>query len=321
MRCSRSTFYGIIRFHEDHQIGRKERDLMGEVYALAAAVVWAMAVMFLRKSGESVTPFGLNLFRVGITTPLLALSVLAAGQAFVQEVPVKDYLILAGSGIIAIAVSDTLLHHSINLIGAGLAAIAWSVYAPVVTLMAFILIDEKLGPWQFGGMALVITAVIAAARHKPPEGTARRQIVLGVIWGVLAMVAVGFGIVIAKPVLLRTPVLWATAVRQAGSLVVIAVVAAVSPQRKRLFSVFRPSRSWRFSVTAALLGSYCSLLLWVAGFKYALSGVAAILNQTSTIFILLLASVFLREPITKRKAAASALAIAGILMVTLGPRA
>jgi drug/metabolite transporter (DMT)-like permease len=293
---------------------------MGELYALASAVVWAVAVIFLRKSGESISPFALNIFRVTVTTPLLILSVVAAGQPLVSGAPPVDYLILTISGIISIAISDTLLHHSINLIGAGLSAIACSVYAPIVTLIAFILLDESLGPWQFAGMAFVVLAIITAAKHSPPEGTTPGQILKGVLYGVAAMATVGFGIVIAKPVLLRSPVLWATMIRQAGSLAVMLPVALALPHRRRLFSVFRPSRSWRFSLTATMLGSYGSLILWIAGFKYALSGVAAILNQTSTIFILLFASLFLGEPLARRKLLAAALAIAGILMVTLGPR-
>jgi drug/metabolite transporter (DMT)-like permease len=46
-------------------------------------------------------------------------------------------------------------------------------------------------------------------------------------------------------------------------------------------------------------------------------GIAAILNQASTIFILLLATVFLREPFTLRKAVAATIALAGIVLVTL----
>jgi drug/metabolite transporter (DMT)-like permease len=292
---------------------------MGELYALACAMVWAVAVIFLRKSGESTSPFALNVFRVSITTPLLVLSVVAAGQPLIYGT-LRDYLILAASGIISIAISDTLLHHSINLIGAGLSAIACSVYAPIVTVIAFILLGESLGPWQFAGMGFVVLAIITTAKHTPPAGATRGQVLKGVLYGAGAMATVGFGIVIAKPVLLRTPVLWATMVRQAGSLAVMLPVALALPGRRSLFSVFRPSRSWRFSLTATMLGSYASLILWVAGFKYALSGVAAILNQTSTIFILLFASLFLGEPITRRKSIAVALAIAGILMVTLGPR-
>jgi drug/metabolite transporter (DMT)-like permease len=293
---------------------------MGELYALIAALVWAVAVIFLRKSGESIRPFDLNLFRVTITTPLLILTVRATGQSIFYDVPLADYLILFASGIIAIAISDTLLHHSLNLIGAGLSAVVGCSYSPLVTLTAFLLLGERLGPWQFAGMALVVTAVVLAARHKAPAGSTGRQIAMGVIWGGLAMAAVAFGIVIAKPVLLRTPVIWATTMRQIGSLAVLLPAALAMPERRRIFSVFRPSRSWRFSLTATLLGSYLSLITWIAGMKYTLTGIAAIINQTSTIFILLFASLLLKEPITRRKVIASALAVTGILMVTFGPR-
>ena len=52
--------------------------------------------------------------------------------------------------------------------------------------------------------------------------------------------------------------------------------------------------------------------------KYAQAGAAAVLNQTSTIFVLLLATLFLREPFTPRKLVAAVLALGGIALVTLG---
>jgi drug/metabolite transporter (DMT)-like permease len=59
-------------------------------------------------------------------------------------------------------------------------------------------------------------------------------------------------------------------------------------------------------------------MCWIAGMKFTDTGTAAILNQTSTIFILVFASLFLHEPFTLRRSIAAALAFAGILMVTLG---
>ena len=97
---------------------------MGEFYSLLAALVWALAVIFLRKSGETVPPFALNLFRVVLTGPLLVITMLIAGQSLFSGAPLKDYLILLASGIIAIAISDTMFHHSLNMIGAGISAIA-----------------------------------------------------------------------------------------------------------------------------------------------------------------------------------------------------
>jgi drug/metabolite transporter (DMT)-like permease len=288
---------------------------MGEFYALLAAVIWANAVILLKKSGETVSPFALNVFRVAVTVPLLILTLVPFRQPLIYDAPVTDYLILFASGIIAIAISDTLFHMSLNRIGAGISAIVGCLYSPFVVVMAFLVIRERFTAMQLAGMGLIIAAVAVTARHKPPEGSTARDIVIGVLLGALSMAAVALGIVIAKPVLNRSPVVWATAMRQAGALVVLLPIALASPRRRQVFSAFRPSRTWKYTLPGTLLGSYIALLAWIAGMKYTLAGVAAILNQTSTIFILLLATAFLKEAMSGRKIVAAVLAIGGVILV------
>jgi drug/metabolite transporter (DMT)-like permease len=197
-------------------------------------------------------------------------------------------------------------------------AIIDCLYSPFVVFFAFALIGEKLGPWQYAGMLLVIVGVLIAARHEPPAGVPARQIAIGIFYGLLSMATVALGIVIAKPVLNRSPVLWATTIRQIGALAVLLPGALLVRSRRDIFSLFRPTRHWRYSLPATFLGSYLALIFWIAGMKYTMAGAAAILNQTSSVYILILASLFLKEPFTVRKAVASVLAIAGIVMVTLG---
>ena len=57
-------------------------------------------------------------------------------------------------------------------------------------------------------------------------------------------------------------------------------------------------------------------MCWIGGLKYTKVGVATILNQSSTIYILILAAIFLQEPFTRRKLVASLVALAGIVLVT-----
>ena len=59
-------------------------------------------------------------------------------------------------------------------------------------------------------------------------------------------------------------------------------------------------------------------MFWLAGMKYTQAGIAAILNQTSSIHILIFASLFLHEPFTRQKFFSACLAIAGVVLVTLG---
>lgn len=291
---------------------------MGEIFALATAVVWAAAVILFKRSGETVSPFALNIYRVVVSSLLLLATMAATGQPLLGVAPLRDYLILFVSGVIAIAAADTLFHKCLNMVGAGITAVVDCLYPMFVVLLAFAMLGEKLGPWQYGGMVLVLIGVLIAGGHAPPPGTPRRTLVAGVLWGAAGMFLLSLGIVIAKPVLERTPVLWATAVRQLSCLLVMIPIALISPRRREYAEVFRPRRDWRFTLPGTVLGSYLALMLWLAGMKYTQAGAAAILNQTSTIYVMIFAAVFLHESFTRRKLAATLLSVGGILMVTSG---
>jgi drug/metabolite transporter (DMT)-like permease len=290
---------------------------MGELLALLTALIWAAAVILLKRSGESVPPFALNLFRVTVSSVLLLPTAFLAGQASVTSASLSDILLLVASGAIGVAISDTLFHASLNRIGAGISAIIDCLYSPLTVLLAFLALNERLSTLQLVGLALVLGGVFAAARHEPPHGVAPRQVAVGVVWGVLAMVALAVGIVIAKPVLDRSTLLWAATVRQVGCLAVMLPVALLSRRRAQILGALRPSSVWLHSLPGAVLGSYLGLICWIGGLKYTKVGVAAILNQSSTIYILILAAIFLKEPFTRRKLVASLVALAGIILVTV----
>lgn len=291
---------------------------LGELCALGAAMVWATAVILFRKSGETTPPFSLNLFRVGISALVLTPLALASGETIFEGRAPADLMWLAVSGVVGIAVSDTLFHRCLNMVGAGLNAIVDCLYSPFVAVFAFMLLGERLGPWQLGGMMLVLVGVMVTSNAVPPAGSTKKDLVVGILWGAGAMATLAIGVIWAKPVLEGNSLLWAAAIRQIASFAVMAPVALVLPERKKIWGVFRPNSSWRFTLSGTLCGSVLSMLLWLAGMKFTEAGTAAIINQTATVFILVLASVFLREPFTAKRWIAAALAIAGILMVTFG---
>lgn len=290
----------------------------GEAFSLGAAVVWAVAVIFLRRSGETTSPFALNLFRVGVSALLLLGVFVVSGESLLAAHPIEDYLWLALSGIVGIAVSDTLFHRCLNMVGAGINSIVDCLYSPFVAGLAFLMLGESLNVWQLFGMVLVIGGVVLTTRMVPPEGATHRDLVVGALWGVGAMATLALGIIWAKPVLERSSVLWATTFRQVASFVAMAPVAMAARNRREIWGVFRPRADWRFTVPGTILGSFLALLLWLAGMKYTQAGIAAVLNQTSIVIILILAAIFLHEPFTGRRWVAAGLALIGIVLVTTG---
>src|SRR5512140_1206485 len=233
---------------------------MGEILALVTAVAWAVAVVLFARSGEHVPAFSLNLFRVRVGAALLLPTLVLSGDSLWRAAPLRDYAILAASGVIAIAVSDTLFHMCLNRVGAGITAIVDCLYSPFVVLLAFLFIGERLRPWQLVGMLLVLASIVVASRVRPPSGTTARTLLVGIGLGVLAMITLAIGIVMAKPVLNRSPVLWATTVRQLGALVALGIALPLVPGGRAALAVFRPVPSWRYSLGGAFLGSYLALI-------------------------------------------------------------
>jgi drug/metabolite transporter (DMT)-like permease len=291
---------------------------MGELLSLAAALTFSGAIVLLKRSGEEVSPFALNLFRAGVGALLLLISTVLVGQPLWIAVSTADMAALAVSGFVGIALADTLFHRGLNRAGAGITAILDCLYSPFVVLLAVALIGERPHLAQWGGMGLVIAGTLVATQSRHTKPIKKRGVWVGVAYGVVAVAAMALALVLMKPALGRVPLMWAVTFRQWASVVSMIALTLAVPQRRQLLSVFRPSPAWRFSLPGSILGSFVALLLWIAGVKYTQATTAAILNQTAAIHTLVLASLFLGEPFTRARVVGASLGLAGILLVTLG---
>ncbi len=277
-----------------------------------------------KRCGESIPPVALNLFKNTVGLVLLAgtLVALGDGPATLRQFEARDSYILLLSGFLGIAVADTLFFHGLNRIGLGLSAIVDCLYAPFVMLFSWLLLSEALTATRYVGAALILAGVFISSKQPRVEGRTQRQLTVGMLYVVAALATMSFGIVMAKPVLevLDFPLIWGTTLRLAAGTVGIGALALASPRRRDFLAAFVPSRMWRYSVPGSVLGTYVCLILWVGGFKWTHASVAAVLNQTSTVFAIILATVLLREPFTRRKMAAVLLAMSGVLLITLHDR-
>lgn len=292
----------------------------GEVYSALCALLWAVAVILFRKSGEKVTPVMLNLFKdvaglilLCITMLILSVEFFPAGQT------AGDWIILLLSGVIGIGIADTLFFASLNRLGAGRSAIVDCLYSPLVILCSLIHLDESFGPLLIVAMVLMVGAIFVGTWQpeqldKPED---KREIRIGVVLGVISMACMAVGISMAKPVLDRSDPWWATTVRMAAGTTLMAVLVAFTNHRKEFLEVFRPSALWKVTIPAAVTGSYLAIFFWIAGMKYTETTTASVLNQASNVFVIFLATLFLKERLTVRKLLAICMGFAGGVMATL----
>lgn len=301
-------------------------DQFGKLLALLNAVVWAIALIFFKRSGSRVPPLALNLFKNTIGIAAIAVTI-ALGPMFASsvshEVPHhlldpngKAFWILLVSGVIGIALADSIFFYGLNLAGVGLTAIVDCLYTPFMLLFSWMMLSEQIGPVHLIGAALIMAAVFMSTGHKPPADRTRGQILLGMSLCASAVGLMAFGIVLAKPTLEGQPILWTSMIRLiAGSAALLLVVPLV-PGWKAVRAAFTPSHDWRFTLPGSFFGAYLAMIFWVGGVAYTDASIAAMLNQTSSVFALILAAVVLREPLTPARMAAVGCAFSGICIVT-----
>lgn len=291
----------------------------GELLSIGSAAAWAAGVILYRRLGETLPPLTLNFFKnivvMGLLVPIIA-------WLYAAHPPAMDagqIALALLSGALGLAIADTLYFSALNAVGAGRMGVIGNFYSPFVLTLSFAFLGERLNPMQGLGFVLVSAGVLLVAR--PPDGwggvdsAAQRR---GALLGVASIGLMAIGIVIVKPILERQPLLWVTGLRMLGGLGGMLVIAAVRGQLAQLL----PGRNrvhWPTLMAAAVVGQGLAMLLWLGGYKYTKASVAAVLNETASVFILLFAAWWLREPITRRGGIGVTLTLSGVAcMLTQG---
>jgi drug/metabolite transporter (DMT)-like permease len=287
----------------------------GEILSLANAVVWTAAVLLFRVSGFTVGPISLNLFKGVLGTVLFAATLVFWGGFRPPGTNWTDVLQIAGSGVIGIAVADTLFFRSLNLLGAARAAIVDCLYSPGIILFAYFLLGEKLTPLASIGAALIVGGVLLSSLDAVEKEITPADFWKGTLLGALSMMLMGISIVAIKPILGQYPTLWSATLRMGGGTVGLAIFTLFRRDRKEIWSVFRPQPSWKVVFPGCFLGGYIGFLVWMGGFKFAQANVAALLTQLSSFFVMALAVLVLKERLTTWKILALALALGGTVLV------
>jgi drug/metabolite transporter (DMT)-like permease len=293
---------------------------IGEAFALLTAIAWAFAVILFKKSGETVHPIGLNLFKDLFALVLFLPTMWLFGETLWRDAPAGEYALLLASGALGIGLGDTFFFKSLNLLGAGLTAIVDCLYSPFIIGLSLLFLAERLSVLQGVGAALVVAAVLAASLEWHKGLISRRDLGWGILYGVLGLASMAVGIVMIKPLLERSPLLWATEVRVAGGVAALAVILLFHRRRRAIVSsvVSNSARHWGYVLGGSFAGAYLAMVLWLAGMKYTQASVASALNQTANVFIFIFAALLLREPITRRRTLGIILGFLGAVLVSFG---
>jgi drug/metabolite transporter (DMT)-like permease len=237
-------------------------------------------------------------------------------EPFIQDLSARDYGRLAVSAVLGITIADTMYAAALNRLGASLQALASCTYAPSMAAVGFLLFGEWLGPWEILGGSLVVAGVAVGMRPTADEHTPR-DLLIGVLLAAGAHIIMAVGILMVRDIFRETSVVWVSGYRFLVATISLAGLAMIRWPLRDVFMGFTRPDTWKTMIPMSFFGPFLATIFWTAGFKHIPAGRAAIYNQLSTVFIIVLAVLLLKEQLTRRRVIAVTLAIAGAVLVGL----
>ncbi|BAT53051.1 hypothetical protein NOS3756_20100 [Nostoc sp. NIES-3756] len=287
----------------------------GELAALFAACLWAIASVLYGIVGQRIGPLQLNLIKGIVAIAFLLLTIWLTGESLSISTP-APILLLCLSGVVGIGLGDTAFLAAINNLGARRVLLIGTLAPPITAIAANILLQERLNFNAWCGILLTIVGVAWVVTERVPnsEDSNSKSSIKGLIFALLAAITNAAGTVISRAAFASgnvTP-LWAALLRLSAAELILVIGISLSYKRQISSHSHRPS--WQIILTgcfAAFCGTYLGIWLQQTAIKLTAAGIASTIMQTSPLFVIPLAIV-IGEKVSWRAIAGVIIAIVGI---------
>jgi drug/metabolite transporter (DMT)-like permease len=264
--------------------------VVGVMAALGSAASWALGSILFRRLGDHLPPVALT-FAKGITSVVL-LGVAVAIIGF-EAIGINAWLLLILSGLLGIALGDTLFFLALNNLGAHAVVILFTLGQVLTVILAVFWLGEQPQPLDWAGISLILggVTIVMWTRISSEQG---RTGIVGAIYGLLSVIAMAVSIIIAKEALATTGSIQATFIRMAAGTIGIFVFGQATGQILSGLGTLRQPRFFGFfllSVAVVTFGGFWLSLVAVANLDVA---IANTLNATEPLFVLPLAALLLK---------------------------
>jgi len=290
-------------------------ELWGIAAATLSSVSWALGAILFGIIGKKISSAGMTFIKGIFSVFILGITYLIIGYQPIQN---RDLLLLAISGVIGIAVGDTLFFASLKYLGAKIQIIFFMAGQIFTAILSLIFLNEVLNILQYLGILIVlagVTFVLWRKKDDTEEKVKTRK--KGVLLGVLSMLCFSTSLIIAKEALDNVSAISAVFIRMAVGTVFVLFFGLLKNDFKKWLLPLKDSGLLFTFIIAVIVVSLGGFWLSLVALKNLDVAIASILNSTEPIFVLFLALFINKEKITKTDIIGAVLTFGGIALIAI----
>jgi drug/metabolite transporter (DMT)-like permease len=300
----------------------------GEIAGLLTSVCWSFTSIFFTLSGRLVGSPVVNRTRLVMALVMVtALHWVLEGQPLPLDAAPSRWGWMALSGLIGFVIGDAFLFQAFVMIGPRLSMLLMALNPVMGTLMAWVLLSEKLAAVELAGIALAVGGVawVVTDRRRgsngQPDDLSPRHYLIGVLFGLGGALGQASGLIASKQGLTDDfSALSGNLMRLVVSTAVIWLIALAARQAGSTVTRLRANpRAIRFIMLGAIAGPFVGVTFSLIAVQNAPVGIASTLMSLTPIILLPLGRVFFHEQITRRAVVGTVIAVFGTTLIFLKP--
>jgi len=288
---------------------------LGAACALASAFTWAVTSLLVRTVSPPLSSVTVSAVRALLGGGLLLTWVLATGGlGRLTAIGETNFLLLAVSIVVAIALGDVMFFESARFLGLARAMTVSMVYPLMSAGFGAVFLGEPLSARVGAGSVVTLIGLALIVRARPGERVREERLGVGLAAAFIAAVAWAASLLVLKPAMGTLDPVTAQSVRlPLAALVLFATPWGWGAPRQVLGA--DRSTLWRVVLLGIITAG--SSVLFVTSVKWADVAVAAVLSSTAPLFALPLGLIFLGERVTRSALAGTAFAVTGMALIQL----
>ena len=291
--------------------------MSGEIAAVGTAMFFAMGSTFFTLAGQRAGASVVNRSRLLIAT-LLALGIhwITRGTILPHALSWEAWGWLALSGVIGLALGDSLLFRAFVAIGPAKTMLIFALAPAMAALFSWIFLGEALTLLEMVGMA--ITSVgIAWVVMAPEQPKSEHSYGLGVLFALGGTFGQAIGLVTAKIGLTEGAMPQeANVVRLMAAATSVWVLTVALGETKRVLAMWSNDvRATAFTALGSIFGPVAGVWLSLVAIDRASIGVASTIMSLTPLFLIPVSRFVFREPITLRAVVGTLIALAGVALL------
>ncbi len=295
-----------------------EKTILGITFALLSTASWAVCSIIFKKLGEKLEPVGMTCVKSLLSFIYLFIAIVITRTDLLIN---KEVLIPAAiSGIIGIAVGDSLFFASLNRLSPLLLSIILFVGPDLFNgVFGLIFLSEMPSLVNWLGILLIIAGLsffIFPIHIKDSQNV--KTTILGVIFAILSLMCSAYSMVIIKPVLAETSTITATMYRMLAAGIFLFGFGVVTKRLKDWKCILN-DKPYTLKLTSTIaLVTFGGFLLSLSAIKYCQLILASALMTLEPLFITIFMIIFCMYKPKIKEYIGLLMTLTGIVVVYLG---